>query len=118
MQLETQLKAYVNAAVGAPDDSNSFQRSWEVDSNKTMRAYGPKDPELSRCKRARIARYVAASKEVLNLSNLSNWLGSEFEASDGFVPDNMLSVPIFNGQRDVIGVAQLIDKVRSRGRIY
>ena len=44
---------------------------------------------------------------------MANWLGEEsFQEADGFVPINMLCVPIFNGQRDVIGVAQLINKVQ------
>jgi len=45
---------------------------------------------------------------------VATWLGeAPFEESDGFTPHNMLCVPIFNGQRDVIGVAQLINKVRA-----
>ena len=48
---------------------------------------------------------------MLNLSSVANWLGEELEDKDGFVPKTMLCLPIFNGQRDVIGVAQLINKV-------
>ena len=43
---------------------------------------------------------------------MANWLGEKLEDRDGFIPKTMLSVPIFNGARDVIGVAQLINKVR------
>ena len=50
---------------------------------------------------------------MLNLSSVANWLGEELEDKDGFVPKTMLCLPIFNGQRDVIGVAQLINKVTS-----
>ena len=50
--------------------------------------------------------------KVLNISNVANWLGEKLEDRDGFIPKTMLSVPIFNGARDVIGVAQLINKVR------
>ena len=50
--------------------------------------------------------------QVLNISNVANWLGEKLEDRDGFIPKTMLSVPIFNGARDVIGVAQLINKVR------
>ena len=49
--------------------------------------------------------------QVLNLSSVANWLGEKLEDRDGFVPKTMLSLPIYNGQRDVIGVAQLINKV-------
>ena len=38
-------------------------------------------------------------------------MGEKLEDKDGFVPKTMLCLPIFNGQRDVIGVAQLINKV-------
>ena len=48
---------------------------------------------------------------MLNLSSVANWLGEKLEDKDGFVPKTMLCLPIFNGQRDVIGVAQLINKV-------
>ena len=50
--------------------------------------------------------------QVLNLSNVGAWLGENLEDRDGFVPKTMLCLPIFNGQRDVIGIAQLINKVR------
>ncbi len=52
--------------------------------------------------------------QIMNLSNVSQWLGlsSPLSESDGFAPMNMLCVPIFDGQaNDVIGVAQLINKV-------
>ena len=49
--------------------------------------------------------------QVLNLSSVANWLGEKLEDRDGFIPKTMLSLPIYNGQRDVIGVAQLINKV-------
>ena len=48
---------------------------------------------------------------MLNLSSVANWLGEKLEDKDGFVPKTMLCLPIYNGQRDVIGVAQLINKV-------
>ncbi len=55
---------------------------------------------------------MCAPFKVLNLSNVADWLGeAPFLEKDGFHPVNMVSVPIFNGQRDVIGVAQLINKV-------
>ena len=56
--------------------------------------------------------YTIALFQVLNLSNVSSWLGEELEPDDdGFVPNTMLSIPIYNGTRDLIGVAQLINKV-------
>ena len=48
---------------------------------------------------------------------MANWMGETIEDRDGFVPKTMLSLPIFNGQRDVIGVAQLINKVRQKNEL-
>jgi len=121
--VETQLKDYVigEKASVLPDDPDaaesgnmSFQQAWELQADGSMRMYSTSDDrEMSESRRARVARYVATTREVLNLSNVTSWLGEEreYEESDGFVPHNMLCVPIFNGQRDVIGVAQLINKV-------
>ncbi len=91
----------------------SFVRVWEKISEAANEVvtYGPADEDLQRSRRARIAKYVAATAEVLNLSSVANWLGEKLEDKDGFVPKTMLCLPIFNGQRDVIGVAQLINKV-------
>ena len=50
--------------------------------------------------------------QVLNLSSVTDWLGEKLEDNDGFIPKTMLCLPIFNGSRDVIGVAQLINKVK------
>ena len=55
--------------------------------------------------------------QVLNLSNVANWLGEDkFAESDGLVPANMLCVPIFNGLGDVIGIAQLVNKRPQEGK--
>ena len=51
------------------------------------------------------------------MSSVSQWLRMKraLSESDGFEPSSMLCVPIFNGTNDdVIGVAQLINKVRCR----
>ena len=53
------------------------------------------------------------------MSSVSQWLRMKtaLSESDGFEPSSMLCVPIFNGTTDdVIGVAQLINKV-GRGRL-
>jgi hypothetical protein len=48
--------------------------------------------------------------QVLNLNSNTNCLFEGDDDFDGFVPKAMLSVPIFNRQHQVIGVAQLINK--------
>ena len=58
---------------------------------------------------------LAPLLQVLNLNSVANFLGVEqFSEEDGFVPKTMISVPIFNSQREVIGVAQLINKVSKK----
>ncbi len=96
----------------------SFQHAWELQDAATtedkgeLRVYSSKDAALRDSRRARIARQVAATKEILHLSNVAKFLGEQyqFEEDDGFAPRNMLCVPIFNGQSDLIGVAQLVNK--------
>ncbi|XP_040576240.2 cGMP-specific 3',5'-cyclic phosphodiesterase [Lepeophtheirus salmonis] len=87
----------------------AFQYAWEIQ-NKSLVEYHQNDNELVNSRRARIAKYVASSREALNLGSLQTWLGDESCEVDGFIPKNMLCVPIFNGQGEVIGVAQLINK--------
>ncbi|XP_059082786.1 cGMP-specific 3',5'-cyclic phosphodiesterase-like isoform X2 [Tigriopus californicus] len=92
----------------------SFQQAWEME-GQGMRVYTQHDKELQISRRSKIAKYVAYTKEVLNLNDVASWLGEEpFVETAGFVPLNMLCVPIFNGNRDVIGVAQLINKENNK----
>ncbi|XP_023335446.1 cGMP-specific 3',5'-cyclic phosphodiesterase, partial [Eurytemora carolleeae] len=66
-------------------------------------------------RRLDIAKHVAANLEVLNLGSVKDWCGEELEQEeDGFTPKSMLSLPIYNGQRTVIGVAQLINKLNGK----
>ena len=57
---------------------------------------------------------MLSALQILNVSSVSQWLRMKTALSeaDGFEPSSMLCVPIFNGTTDdVIGVAQLINKV-------
>ena len=122
-----------SAISGAPEESEklatekpslTFQHAWEMqdrgngngNGEQELRVYSQKDTELKDSRRAIIAHYVAGTKEILHLNNVSKFLGEEkaFSEVDGFTPKNMLCVPIFNGQRDLIGVAQLVNKRQSQ----
>nr|CAD7407059.1 unnamed protein product [Timema poppensis] len=50
--------------------------------------------------------------QILNIGDVSSWMSQEErEDEDGFLTRSILSMPIVNGQKTVIGVAQLINKV-------
>jgi len=51
--------------------------------------------------------------QILNIGDVSTWMNQEtLEDEDGFATKSILCMPIVNGQKTVIGVAQLINKVR------
>jgi hypothetical protein len=55
--------------------------------------------------------------QILNIGDVSTWMNHEMlEDEDGFVTKSILCMPIVNGQKTVIGVAQLINKVRDPHR--
>jgi cGMP-specific 3',5'-cyclic phosphodiesterase len=52
------------------------------------------------------------SFQILNIGDVTTWMNHEMrEDEDGFVTKSILCMPIVNGQKTVIGVAQLINKV-------
>ncbi|KAF4528303.1 hypothetical protein B566_EDAN014978 [Ephemera danica] len=73
--------------------------------------YRPSAEELGRSRLAQIARYVAATGQILNIGDVSSWMNQEVREEDGFLTKSILCMPIANGQKTVIGVAQLINKV-------
>ncbi|XP_065214815.1 cGMP-specific 3',5'-cyclic phosphodiesterase isoform X2 [Planococcus citri] len=54
-----------------------------------------------------IAKYVASTGQVVNIENLTPWTS---EIEDDFEMKCILCMPILNGQKKLIGVAQLINK--------
>jgi len=91
----------------------SFQVAYEMNhvDNETI-----KYPcnRIENAKRLKIAKHVATNSEVLNLENVSNWFEEDVIEEDGFKPKSMLTIPIYNGQSTVIGVAQLINKLNGQ----
>jgi cGMP-specific 3',5'-cyclic phosphodiesterase len=73
--------------------------------------FRPNQGELDKSRLAQIARYVAATGQILNIGDVSTWMNQEtLEDEDGFATKSILCMPIVNGQKTVIGVAQLINK--------
>ncbi|XP_054260068.1 cGMP-specific 3',5'-cyclic phosphodiesterase [Macrosteles quadrilineatus] len=70
----------------------------------------PTVSDLNQSRLVQIARYVAATGQILNIGDLSSWMNHEVKEEDGFISRSVLCMPIVNGQKSVIGVAQLINK--------
>lgn len=70
---------------------------------------------------AQIAQYVATTEQIFNINNVSEWLKqyTDFEPDSDNIEDTptILCMPIVNGQKKVIGVAQLINKVSKEKKI-
>lgn len=51
--------------------------------------------------------------QILNISDVTTWMNQDVrEEEDNFLTKSILCMPISNGQKTLIGVAQLINKVR------
>lgn len=74
------------------------------------RVYRPSTNDLS-SPLGQIARYVAATGQILNIGDVTSWLKKDVAETEKEPTKSILCMPIANGQRTVIGVAQLINKV-------
>ncbi|KZC14616.1 PREDICTED: cGMP-specific 3',5'-cyclic phosphodiesterase-like [Dufourea novaeangliae] len=94
----------------ASNESNKFTTIFEMD-NKSEEAkiYRPSGSDLS-SPLGQIARYVAFTGQILNIGDVSTWLKKDVIQSGNELIKSILCMPIVNGQRTVIGVAQLINK--------
>lgn len=81
--------------------------------NETQKAkvYRPSASDLSN-PLSQIARYVAATGQILNIGDVTTWLKKDVVQAGSDPIKSILCMPIVNGQRNVIGVAQLINKVK------
>lgn len=59
---------------------------------------------------AQIASYAAATGQILNISDVSVWLAERHTEGDAESTRTILCMPIINSQKQLIGVAQLINK--------
>lgn len=69
----------------------------------------PTAAEVQGCTLAQLALYVASTSQTLNIGDMATWLGNEQKMQAD--ARTILCMPIVNGQKTVIGVAQLINKV-------
>uniref|UniRef100_A0A8D8VUM6 Phosphodiesterase n=2 Tax=Cacopsylla melanoneura TaxID=428564 RepID=A0A8D8VUM6_9HEMI len=102
-----------------PDDSNiAFSTVFELGGPSGEASI--KSPGNTVCnthsRLATIAKYVASTGQILNIGDVPSWMreeacNDEDEDNSDFTMRCILCMPIFNGQKTVIGVAQLINKV-------
>jgi len=92
------------------EEQVSFQVAYEMNNKDNETRIYPCN-KLGDTKRLEIAKYVAVTSEVLNLDQVDDWGGNEEEDVH---PRSMLTLPIYNGQNTVIGVAQLTNKVNGK----
>ncbi|XP_076037013.1 cGMP-specific 3',5'-cyclic phosphodiesterase-like isoform X2 [Oratosquilla oratoria] len=73
----------------------------------------PSQAHLAYSMHGHIARYVCHTRQTLNISDVEGWRGSPLEGDEeeGFVTKSVLTIPIYNSARQVLGVAQMINKV-------
>nr|CAI5870150.1 unnamed protein product [Callosobruchus analis] len=57
-----------------------------------------------------IAGYAACTGQILNIGDVRAWLKEQHSEGDAESARTILCMPIINGQRTIIGVAQLINK--------
>lgn len=95
----------------ASNESNKFTTIFEMN-NKSQEAkvYRPSSNDLS-SPLGQIARYVAATGQILNIGDVATWSKKDVVQCGDESIKSILCMPIANGQRTVIGVAQLINKV-------
>ncbi|XP_033324834.1 phosphodiesterase 6 [Megalopta genalis] len=94
----------------ALNDTNKFTTIFEMDNkSKEGKVYRPSPNDLG-SPLGQIARYVAATGQILNIGDVATWLKKDVMQSGNEPIKSILCMPIVNGQRTVIGVAQLINK--------
>ncbi|KAM0730855.1 cGMP-specific 3',5'-cyclic phosphodiesterase [Formica fusca] len=91
-------------------EDTKFTMVFEME-NETQeaRVYRPSNNDLT-SPLGQIARYVAATGQILNIGDVATWLKKDVMENRRNPIRSILCMPIVNGQRIVIGVAQLINK--------
>lgn len=91
--------------------SNKFTLVFEMENGtEEARLYRPNTSDLSK-PLGQIAKYVAFTGQILNIGDVTTWLKREVQENGSGPIRSILCMPIVNGQKAVIGVAQLINKV-------
>ncbi|XP_046433336.1 cGMP-specific 3',5'-cyclic phosphodiesterase [Neodiprion pinetum] len=94
----------------ATNGKSKFTMVFEMENDtQQARVYRPNSNDLSSTL-GQIARYVANTGQILNIGDVATWLKREVVDAGNEPIRSILCMPIVNGQRAVIGVAQLINK--------
>ncbi|VEN54711.1 unnamed protein product, partial [Callosobruchus maculatus] len=72
--------------------------------------FRPSSFDLASSTLAQIAGYAACTGQILNIGDVRAWLKEQHSEGDAESARTILCMPIINGQRTIIGVAQLINK--------
>lgn len=70
----------------------------------------PSSFDLQSSTLAQIAGYAATTGQILNIGDVRAWLNEKHSEGDAESARTILCMPIINGQKTMIGVAQLINK--------
>ncbi|XP_037793499.1 LOW QUALITY PROTEIN: cGMP-specific 3',5'-cyclic phosphodiesterase-like [Penaeus monodon] len=93
-----------------PVETLTVHMAFELQSrNGECRVTQPSGDQASSSFHARLANYVCSTGQTVNINNVVEWLGSPLEDS-GMVTHSVLTIPIFNSSKKILGVAQLINK--------
>ncbi|CAB0044257.1 unnamed protein product [Trichogramma brassicae] len=96
-------------------EESQFTMVFELENGEqNAKTYRPTGEQL-KSPLGQIARYVAATGQILNIGDVASWSSGKhvFQSSSGASSSptrSILCMPIVNGQRAIIGVAQTINK--------
>ncbi|XP_014220155.1 cGMP-specific 3',5'-cyclic phosphodiesterase [Trichogramma pretiosum] len=101
-------------------EESQFTMVFELEhGEQNAKTYRPTSEQL-KSPLGQIARYVAATGQILNIGDVASWSSGKhvFQSSSGASSTptrSILCMPIVNGQRAIIGVAQTINKDTAAG---
>ncbi|XP_018336925.1 cGMP-specific 3',5'-cyclic phosphodiesterase isoform X2 [Agrilus planipennis] len=70
----------------------------------------PSSFDLQTSTLGQIAAYSATTGQILNIVDVQAWLKEKYDMTDADFAETLLCMPIVNGQKNIIGVAQMINK--------
>ncbi|KAF5291676.1 hypothetical protein FQA39_LY14313 [Lamprigera yunnana] len=89
----------------------TFQTVFELRATGTQTLVSrPSSFDLKTSTLAQIASYTAYTGKILNIPDVEIWLKENRNSGDAEAASTILCMPIVNGQKNIIGVAQLINK--------
>ncbi|KAF5298891.1 hypothetical protein FQR65_LT09542 [Abscondita terminalis] len=93
------------------DNFCTFQTVFELRASETQSLVSrPSSFDLKTSTLAQIASYTAYTGNILNIPDVEAWLKENHNNGDAESARTILCMPIINGQKNIIGVAQLINK--------